>query len=152
MRSDIAPVLSDAEGLMLGEILEIERACFSDPWSLNAFEGALNNPAFTFRICRINDRIVGYVLGISVPPEAEIANIAVLPEMQGMGLGSLMLGEYMTLAEKTGCRTFFLEVRQSNISAKALYEKHGFRPIAIRKNYYKNPKENAVVMIYEKPD
>lgn len=152
MKSDKAPVLSDAESSMLDEILEIERACFSDPWSHIAFEGALDNPAFTFRVCRVDGRIAGYVLGMSVPPEAEIANIAVLPEMRRMGIGSLMLEDYMSLAGKMGCNTFFLEVRQSNLSARALYESMGYRPIGIRKNYYKNPKENAVVMIYEKPN
>ena len=132
----------------LESVLEIERASFSDPWSRTAFEDALHNPHFTFTLCFDGDDLAGYIVGMGVAPEGEIANIAVAPSHRRRNIGKALLDNYVM--GEDDCEIFFLEVRESNIPARALYGKYGFKTLGVRKNYYKNPRENAIVMVYSK--
>lgn len=92
-------------------------------------------------------RLVGYICGRIVPPEAEIFKIAVLPEYRRQGVGRMLLRRAVSLLRQKGVRKCFLELRQSNLAAKALYEAAGFVGISVRKAYYAEPREDAVVMI-----
>ena len=132
----------------LDRVLEIEKASFSDPWSKTAFEDLLENENFVFTLCFDGDELAGYVIGMAVPPEGEVANIAVSPEYRRRNIGKALLDNY--ISSEKDCEIFFLEVRESNIPARSLYEKYGFRTLGVRKNYYKNPRENAIVMVYSK--
>ena len=127
---------------------KIERESFSDPWSLKAFEEVLENPHVTFTLCFDGDALAGYVIGMGVAPEGEIANIAVAPAYRRRSIGRALLDNYVSGATDT--EIFFLEVREGNIPARALYEGYGFSVLGVRKNYYKNPRENAIVMVYSK--
>jgi [ribosomal protein S18]-alanine N-acetyltransferase len=93
-------------------------------------------------------KIVGFIVGISISAEDgwEIENIVVASAHQRAGVGSKLLWEFINLANQEKTRRMFLEVRASNASAIALYGKFGFAKIGIRKNYYSNPTENAVIL------
>lgn len=135
---------------MIGEICGLERQYFSDPWSEGAFVSALNNPLVTFTVCKKQNEILGYILGMTLPPEGEVLNIAVCEKARREGIGKQLLALYLSHARSVGAFAVYLEVRRSNSHAIALYEKCGFVKIGERKNYYSKPKEDAVLMLYEK--
>ena len=128
------------------EILKAELVCFSDPWSegmiLSAFAEDID---FTLLTSDPDGEIVGYsVLDRRVEGEAELHNIAVLPKYRGKGLSTLLMDKMISDVKETD--VIFLEVRASNTAAKGLYKKYGFTEIGIRRNYYKNPTEDAIIM------
>ena len=135
---------------MLEQILQIERDSFSDPWSENAFLTSFDSPHIDFLVCLLGDQVAGYIITLNLPPETEVLNIAVAPRFRRQNIGQFLIREGFGLARARRSRSFYLEVRCSNAPAIALYEKTGFKPMGIRKNYYKNPKEDALVMRYEK--
>ncbi len=92
-------------------------------------------------------RLVGYICGRIVPPEAEIFKLAVLPEYRRQGIGRMLLRGAVSLLRQKGIRKCFLELRQSNLAARGLYEDAGFVGISVRKAYYAEPREDAVIMI-----
>ncbi|MBE6599388.1 MAG: ribosomal-protein-alanine N-acetyltransferase [Ruminococcaceae bacterium] len=127
-------------------IYAIELASFSDPWSKYFFNHSMAQDTEIVFAAVSSDRIVGYGCLSVLPPEGEILNIAVSPEERGRGVGQLLLTAMLNHAAGEGVDTVFLEVRESNTAARSLYEKNGFSPIGIRKNYYIKPTEDAVVM------
>ncbi len=148
--SENSLVFCPASADMLDKICALEEQSFSDPWSRAAFESSLDNPLITFTVCKSRDEILGYILGMTLPPEGEVLNIAVCETARKRGIGRALMASYMSFAESVGAVAIFLEVRRSNLAAVALYEKCGFVKIGERKNYYKNPKEDALLMLYEK--
>ena len=147
---ELQTYIAPARWEMIGEICQTERESFGDPWSENAFAACLDNPHMDFLVCLAGDEVVGYIITLNVPPETEIANIAVSPRFRRRQIGQLLLSQGIDRATERGSNIFYLEVRCSNAAAIGLYEKMGFVPIGIRKNYYKNPKEDALVMKYER--
>lgn len=135
-----------ADASHLHEISEIERECFSSPWSASDLASALTNPAFICLSALSGEKPVGYVMMYNAADEGEIANLAVTKEMRRQGIGEMLMEHATAMAKDNGVVTMYLEVRSSNIGAKSLYEKLGFSPIGIRKNYYREPREDAVVM------
>jgi len=128
-------------------VSRIEQSSFGDPWSLKSFLRTLESDIFDFFVCEDESgEAVGYIIGCAVMPECEIANIAVDPAKRRMGIGRFLLESYIELMESRGADTFFLEVRRSNIPAIALYTSLRFKPSGIRKKYYKNPVEDALLM------
>ena len=93
------------------------------------------------------DRLIAYVTGRIIAPEGEIYRVAVDPEYRQRGIGYRLLDYAMRTSRGDGLETTFLEVRVSNIAARNLYTAYGFREVSIRKNYYKNPTEDAVIML-----
>lgn len=130
----------------LHEISLIEQECFSSPWSESDLASALTNPAFICLSALNGEKAVGYVMMYNAADEGEIANLAVTKEMRRQGIGETLMEHAIALAKDNGVATMYLEVRSSNIGARSLYEKLGFSPIGIRKNYYREPREDAVVM------
>ena len=128
------------------KIVEIEKSSFSDPWS----EGFLFSQASSdnyFVVACDDNEVVGYaILGISLC-EAELYNIAVSPEHRGKGLGDMLIENLCSFAGRNGLRQIFLEVRESNLPAISLYKKHGYVLNGRRRNYYRNPSEDAVLMV-----
>lgn len=130
----------------------IERECFSDPWSRSSFEQMTSLAVARTLTAWLEEagerRLVGYLIALVIPPEAEIANIAVAPDCRRMGIGAALLAEGMHQMEGEGCDSFFLEVRESNLAAQSLYERLGFVVTGRRRHYYQNPCEDALLMAY----
>lgn len=131
----------------IDRILEIERQSFSAPWSRAAFEGELARNCFAiYIVAEIGRRVVGYAGMWVILDEAHITNIAVDPAYRGKKLGENLLRQMMELAVGNGASRMTLEVRVSNKTAQNLYQKLGFRSCGIRKGYYSDNREDAVIM------
>ena len=127
-------------------VLDIERLSFPDPWT----EGMLLSSiceGIDFTLLLDGESLIGYsVLDRRVKGEAELHNIAVNPCYRGKGLSSLLMDKMISDCSLYGVSVIFLEVRENNAPAIGLYNKYGFTEIGKRKNYYKNPTENAIIM------
>jgi len=126
----------------LYEVYEIEKNCFSDPWKIDIFKDQLQqNYSYCF-VAYVGGQVAGYVMMWCFGDEGEIINIATDPNYRRQGVAKELLA-----ACKKICKKITLEVRLSNVAAIHLYEKHGFKNMGTRKDYYKNPTEDAVIMI-----
>lgn len=126
------------------DIANIETNSFSTPWSENAISESLNSGT-TFYIARLNNKVVGYMGLSKVVGEGYVTNIAVLPEYRRLGIGEKILG-YAIKNSKNELEFISLEVRFSNNAAISLYEKLGFENVGVRKRFYTNPTEDAIIM------
>jgi [ribosomal protein S18]-alanine N-acetyltransferase len=127
-------------------LVEIERRCFSDPWSENSFREALESP-WTFGLVAHNaGGIGGYLIGREVAGTGEVLNLAVAPDCRRRGVARALLRAGLVRLRKRRVQEVFLEVRESNQSAQALYLSSGFRPVGQRTAYYRSPKEDALVL------
>ena len=135
----------------LDAVTELEKVCFpEDPWSRRIFQEALANENTTSLLALGPDgSVLGYLLFTAVLDEGGVDNIAVAPEARRQGIASALLEEFHRRGRARGLANLFLEVRPSNESARALYEKLGYREAGRRKNYYLAPKEDAVIMKLE---
>lgn len=125
----------------------LERICFSDPWSENAFFAELGSPRARFMVAQDSAGLVLGYLGLHyVLDEGYIANIAVDPLYRRRGIASALLSDAESFARRESLSFLTLEVRQSNLGAQELYRRHGFSPAGLRKSYYQNPREDAVLM------
>ena len=137
-------VLADAPALVA-----IERRCFGDPWSEASFREALT-AAWTFVLVAQTSRgVAGYLVGREAGGTGEVLNLAVAPESRRRGIGDALLQSGLAAFRRSKVDEVFLEVRESNLSALALYTRHGFRPVGQRSAYYRNPKEDALVLRLE---
>jgi len=131
----------------LDSVARIERAAFTDPWSRRSFEELLAQPQVRAIALDGDDgRLVGYALFTLVAGEGEILNLAVDPASQRRCLGRQLLAAVLGAMRAAGTAAVFLEVRQSNRAAIALYSGAGFKPVSLRRKYYRNPTEHAVTM------
>ncbi|MEK3988310.1 MULTISPECIES: ribosomal protein S18-alanine N-acetyltransferase [Robertmurraya] len=131
----------------IDQILKIEELSFATPWTRQSFENELNlNQFAVYLVLEKEGQIVGYCGMWLIVDEAHITNIAVLPEFRGQKLGEGILRMIMEVAKKRGAKSMTLEVRVSNTVAQSLYRKLGFMNGGIRKNYYTDNYEDALVM------
>ncbi|HJU88130.1 MAG TPA: ribosomal protein S18-alanine N-acetyltransferase [Gemmatimonadaceae bacterium] len=131
----------------LGRIGDIEQVSFTDPWSRQSFRALLGDDRVLFAVANVAPReVVGYVVTWFVSDEAEIANLAVAPEGRRHGVGAALLDAALVEARRRGVRQVYLEVRESNIAARALYERRGFSVMGRRRKYYRHPEEDALVL------
>jgi [ribosomal protein S18]-alanine N-acetyltransferase len=133
----------------LGRVAEIEKSSFADPWTTEAFRSLLTGlPAAIFQVAVAppGDVVRGYAIAFSVDEDAEILNLAVDSSFRGQGLAGQMLDAVLIELAARGVRTAFLEVRESNEAARALYRSRGFVEIGSRKRYYRRPVEDALVL------
>jgi [ribosomal protein S18]-alanine N-acetyltransferase len=130
------------------DIAAIERRAFTDPWSANSFRALFGNPLVHFAVAEdaITGRLLGYVVAWFVVDEAEIANLAVSEDARRASVGARLLDHAIAAAEQRKCRVVFLEVRESNAAARALYASHGFEVAGRRSKYYRKPVEDALVL------
>ncbi len=131
----------------INDIFLIEKDCFFEPKSKKMIENEINNKIYTFLGYKINQKIVAYLNYSVVLDEVNIGNIGVLKEYRNKKIASKLLEKL--ICDNAFC-DIFLEVRESNLPAINLYKKFKFKQIATRKNYYKNPSENAVIFKKEK--
>lgn len=127
-------------------VAELERHIFSPPYSQAALEQELAVPDAVFFAAEEEGRIIGYALLRCLGDEAELYRVAVSPEVRRRGIASLLLREGIEKCRERGAETIWLEVRSGNEPARALYRRFGFTEAYIRKNYYSDPQEDAVVM------
>ena len=125
-------------------VLEAEN--FSRPWSYEAFLKTLSDENYIVMIAKEADALLGYCVLLCTGDEADITNVCTAPEARGRGVATDMLTALMEAGYARGVTEFFLEVRESNTPARSLYTKLGFEQIGLRKNYYEEPKEHAVLM------
>jgi len=131
-------------------VAELEVLAFADPWTRQAFEAALKERHARFRVAREEDsRLVGYVIAWFVLDEGEVANLAVVPGARRRGVARALLEEIIAEAREARVARLFLEVRESNAAAHALYASRGFKPVARRARYYRKPVEDAIVLRLE---
>lgn len=130
-------------------VYKIEEESFSMPWSISSFEKELENDLTYYIIAEIDGKVVGYMGMWIVLGEGQVTNIAVAKEYRGKGIGKALLAHILEYAKQTDIEMLFLEVRESNEVARKLYESYGFSPIARRKAYYRQPIEDAIVMMTE---
>jgi [ribosomal protein S18]-alanine N-acetyltransferase len=131
----------------LDQVMEVEVNSFTIPWSREAFFNELTKNQFAqYLIVEVDQKVVGYCGVWIIIDEAHITNIALLPEYRGLKLGEALMGKVMELAREMGALRVTLEVRVSNKRAQNLYRKFGFEEGAIRKQYYTDNMEDALVM------
>ncbi len=128
-------------------VAHIEEECFSMPWSERAFEESMALPHGIFFVAEYNNKIAGYVGVYHIGDECDITNVAVSVDCRRMGVGKRLLEAVDMYATDNSIHSITLEVRESNTSAIALYEKMNYKNIGIRKNFYEKPVENAIIMI-----
>lgn len=127
-------------------VSKIEERCFSDPWSLNAVREGLESSLDTWLVLKEEEAVLGYCVFRIISGEGELLRVAVSPEFQGRGLSKKLMDQMVEYSRKMKAETIFLEVRESNVKARNLYRSYGFSEEGIRKDYYRNPVENAVIM------
>lgn len=131
----------------IARIVEIERDSFSDPWSAAAFRAALAEERMLFLVAEDEaGTLVGYVVAWSTIDEAELANLAVARSARGEGIGKALVDAALRFGEERGCACMYLEVRESNQAARAVYAARGFEQVGRRKRYYRDPVEDALVL------
>lgn len=135
----------------LGQVVEIEKASMPSPWSRELFEEELKRDAAHYFVVEEDGKVAGYMGYWEAPQEAHIINLAIAPPFRRRGLGKEMVEACLEFARKRGAGLATLEVRESNEEARRLYEKCDFKFIAIRKKYYSDNQEDAMVMIRELP-
>ncbi len=133
----------------LEKVVEIEKASMPSPWSKELFDEELKREAAHYFVLEVEGKVAGYMGYWEAPEEAHIINLAIGPAFRNRGLGLEMMKHCMDYARERGAKLATLEVRQSNEAAQRLYEKADFRVVAIRKKYYSDNQEDAVVMIKE---
>ena len=143
----IMSIISQIEANDFDRLYEIELQAHLVRWSLGTLKNNQGERYLNLKLIE-NNQIIGFAICQTVLDEANLFNIAILPNYQGCGFGKLLLGELIFQLKERGVQTLWLEVRESN-PARFLYEKIGFNEVDIRKNYYPKPsggRENAVVM------
>lgn len=128
------------------QIAALETVCFSDPWSEASVRSELDNPLSLWLAAEAGGRVLGYIGSQSVLGEADMMNVAVAPDARRHGIARALIERLIERLDEqdVGCLT--LEVRVSNHAARRLYETLGFSEVGRRKNYYVNPKEDALLL------
>ena len=131
----------------IDQVLEVEHASFTTPWSREAFYNEIHKNKFAVYIVLEDDnKIIGYCGTWVVIDEAHVTNVAILPGYRGKKLGEALMNKLMSVSREMGARTMTLEVRVTNHVAQSLYRKLGFQNGGIRKNYYSDNQEDALIM------
>ena len=128
------------------QIAELEKICFNDPWSENSIASELDNRLSCWLVAIADDKVVGYVGSQTVLGETDMMNIAIHPDYRKQGIATELISALIEALNERGSHSLMLEVRASNEPAKSLYLKMGFDVVGVRKNYYRNPREDALIL------
>ena len=128
------------------QIAALEKICFSEPWSVNSIASELGNPLSLWLVAEVDGALAGYIGSQSVLGESDVMNVAVSPDYRRQGIGEALVLALVEELKKHGNHCLSLEVRLSNAPARSLYEKLGFAEVGRRPNYYRNPKEDALIL------
>ena len=132
----------------VSDVARIEAECFPDPYTERMISDVLCTEGAMCFSALEGGRVIAYFIGRLISPEGELYRIATAPEYRKRGIAYRLLDYSVKTSRGDGLETLFLEVRQSNFPAISLYREYGFRAISKRKNYYKNPTEDAVIMMH----
>ena len=128
------------------QVALLEKLCFSDPWSEKSVAGELENPLAYWLVAVEDDMVVGYIGSQTVLDETDMMNVAVHPDHRRKGLAEALVMELEKALKDLGSHSLTLEVRESNEPARKLYEKLGFVQVGKRPRYYRNPREDALIL------
>lgn len=130
----------------VSSVAALEAVCFSDPWSENSVASELNNPLSLWVVAIKDETVVGYVGSQTVMGETDMMNVAVHPDHRRQGIARLLIEDLAEKLKGLDSHCLTLEVRVSNEPAIALYAELGFSEVGRRRNYYRNPKEDALIL------
>ncbi len=133
----------------VAQVAALEAVCFRDPWSEKSVASELTNPLSLWLVAVEGERVAGYVGSQSVMGESDMMNVAVHPDYRRQKIAEKLCLALVEALKEKGNHCLTLEVRASNTPAKALYEKLGFAQVGLRRNYYRNPREDACIMRLE---
>ena len=128
------------------QVAELEKMCFHDPWSEASVASELGNPLSLWLVAVDGEKVIGYVGSQTVIDMTDMMNIAVHPDFRRRGIAKMLVERLVDALKSRQSRCLMLEVRTSNTGAQLLYEILGFVQVGIRKNYYRNPKEDALIL------
>lgn len=130
----------------VAQVAELEKICFADPWSERSVASELTNPLSCWLVAEVDGRVAGYIGSQTVMDESDMMNVAVHPDYRRKGIAEALVNALVEALKQRESRCLTLEVRASNEPAKALYDKLGFVQVGLRKNYYRNPREDALIL------
>jgi len=133
----------------LPDVLKIENLSYSKPWHVSSFKGEIDNYPISNAyviVYRPLNKVIGYIIYWHVEKKIQISNIAVSPDFRMMGIAEAVIRQVIVQIKREGAEFVLLEVRPSNYAARSLYNKLGFKVLGIRKNYYSDPREDAMLM------
>ena len=130
----------------VSQVAQLEKLCFADPWSEKSIASELTNPLSYWLVAVEGDTVAGYIGSQSVMGESDMMNVAVAPEHRRRGVGEALVSALAEVLKEQGNESLALEVRASNMPAIALYEKLGFAQVGRRPGYYRNPREDALIL------
>ena len=133
----------------LDQVMEIEEDLFSVPWTREGFLTYLLKKDTMFFVVEEKEKILGFCSMMTVLDEGDILNVAVRRDRQKEGIGQFLVDSILRMADLQGISLVHLEVREGNQTARRLYERLGFKEDGLRRNYYEDPVENAVLMTKE---
>lgn len=137
--------INSIEERHIGAIAKLEKVCFSEPWSAETLLDSYKRGT-KFFVAENEKDILGYIGFSVIAGEGYITNVAVFPKYRNSGVGTALVNEAVSYCKKENLEFLSLEVRKSNEQAIRLYEKAGFKVVGERKDFYRNPKENALIM------
>ena len=140
-------IIRDMQEDDIPAILEIEQISFSTPWSKQSFLNEMYNKHAFSKVAVFEENVIGYICANYLLHESHILNLAVHPAFRKQGFATILMNEAIRELKKKGCIFMYLKVRVSNTSAQKFYGFFGFKVESIRKKYYGNPDEDALLMM-----
>ena len=138
--------ITEMKAAHVPQVAELERICFADPWSEKSVASELDNKWALWFVALEEDKVAGYIGSQTSIDETDVMNVAVHPDFRRRGIAETLINALVTELKNRGSHALMLEVRSSNAPAITLYEKLGFVQVGCRKNYYRNPKEDALIL------
>lgn len=139
-------IILDMNETHVAAVAELEKVCFADPWSEKSVASELLNPLSLWLVAMEGEDLAGYIGSQTVMGETDMMNVAVSPEFRRKGIAEALVNALVERLREMESHCLTLEVRASNGPARALYEKLGFIQVGCRRNYYRNPREDGLIL------
>lgn len=139
-------IITEMNAAHISQVAALEKICFADPWSEMSIASELQNLWAYWLVAVNGDQVAGYIGSQSSIDEADVMNVAVHPDYRRQGIAESLIEALVAELKNRSIHSLTLEVRASNAPAISLYEKQGFAQVGCRRNYYRNPKEDALIL------